>query len=125
MKNTGVNPLILAMDLESAISLFEDLGFEKSHIITINECGKNITSVCMRNAEGESIDLARVEDLPDDITLLHMDEEVSEDAYEFFSDNGSRDNCDYERSFDTRNDFSSEFVSTSGFAFDLCQYYKN
>ena len=43
MKITTFNPLILTKDSESVIKLFEALGFEKRHTITINEDGKDIT----------------------------------------------------------------------------------
>ena len=72
MKITTFNPLILTKDSESVIKLFEALGFEKRHTITINENGKDITNYRMKNADGFYVDIAQVDGLPQDMTIIRM-----------------------------------------------------
>lgn len=48
MKITSFNPLILTKDADSKIRLFEEMGFEKRHSITIDESGTDITTVRMK-----------------------------------------------------------------------------
>ena len=65
-KITGFNPLIATKDAESAISLFEALGFEKRH--TKEGVGEdNATDVRMQDANGFHVDVARVESLEKDM----------------------------------------------------------
>ena len=51
MKITTFNPKIITKDAESAVGLFEALGFEKRHEISVVD-GKNITNRRMKDEKG-------------------------------------------------------------------------
>ena len=68
MKITTFNPLIVTKDAEGVIKLYEELGFERRHTITVQSNGKDITSVRMKDAnvttrftlaDDEALDLIR------------------------------------------------------------------
>ena len=80
MKITSFNPLIVTKDADSAVALFEALGFEKRHIKEgISE--NNATDIRMKNADGFHVDVSQgtgewtmirinVDDLEETIALL-------------------------------------------------------
>ena len=68
MKITTFNPLIVTKDPESAIALFEALGFEKKHAkegISVN----NRTNVRMKDANGFHVDVTEGEN---EWTMIRM-----------------------------------------------------
>ncbi len=71
MKITGFCPLIVTKDPESVIKVFEDLGFEKRHIKTGIEGGEN-TNYNMKDANGNRINIASSEHVPQDLTSISM-----------------------------------------------------
>jgi predicted lactoylglutathione lyase len=123
MKITGFNPLILTKDAAAARALFEALGFEKRHEITINSNGKDITTVRMKNEGGFYVDISQVDGLPQDMTLIRMNVDDFAEAYEFFKSKGFT-NPSGDKTVDTRTNKSAMMRSPSGFAFDLCQHIK-
>ena len=44
MKITSFNPLIVTKDAEFSIKMFEEMGFEKRHTITVQSNGNDITN---------------------------------------------------------------------------------
>lgn len=124
MKITSFNPLILTKDAESAIKMFEELGFGRRHTITINEDGKDITTVCMKNPDGFRVDVSQVDNLPRDMTLIRINVDDFDEAYKFFASKGFKDPKGENHSVDTRTNRSAMLLSPSGFAFDLCQHIK-
>lgn len=123
MKITSFNPLILTKDADAAIALFEALGFEKRHKITITENGKDITTVRMKNEGGFYVDVALVEGIPQDMTLIRMNVSDFAEAYEFLISKGFT-NTKGDATVDTKTNRSCMMKSPSGFAFDLCQHIK-
>lgn len=123
MKITTFNPLILTKDAESAIKLFEEMGFEKRHTITINENGKDITTVRMKDSGGFYVDVSQVDGIPQDMTLIRMNVDNFEEAYEFLMSKGFT-NPKGDHTVDTKTNKSAMLRSPSGFAFDLCQHIK-
>ena len=123
MKITSFNPLILTKDAEAAIALFEAMGFEKRHTITIQTNGKDITTVRMKNEGGFYVDVSQVDSIPQDTTLIRMNVDDFAEAYEFLKARGFT-NPSGEKTVDTRTNKSCMMKSPSGFAFDLCQHIK-
>jgi hypothetical protein len=124
MKITSFNPLILTSDSGSTIKLFEELGFERRHCITITSpSGKDITTVRMKDPNGFYVDVSQVDGIPRDMTLIRMNVDNFEEAYEFLSARGFT-NPSGEKTVDTRTNKSCMMTSPSGFAFDLCQHIK-
>lgn len=124
MKITSFNPLILSKDSEAAIKLFEEMGFEKRHTITITNKGKDITTVRMKDSGGFYVDVSQVDDIPQDITLIRMNVDNFDEAYEFFKSKGFT-NPSGDHTVDTKTNRSAMLRSPSGFAFDLCQHIKD
>ena len=82
MKITSFNPMILTSDADGAIRLFEALGFEKRHAPTVDTGKSMVTSTYMKNADGLCVDVAGVQDLPRDMTIIRMNVDDFGEAYE-------------------------------------------
>lgn len=124
MKFTSFHPLIVTKDSASAIATFEAMGFVRNHCISVTEDGKEITTVCMKNADGFHVDITQVDSIPRDLTLIRMNVDNFEEAYEFLLSKGFT-NPKGEHTVDTRTNKSCMMISPSGFAFDLCQHIKD
>ena len=124
MKITTFNPLIVTKDAEGVIKLYEELGFERRHTITVQSNGKDITSVRMKDANGFYVDVSQVDGLPQDMTLIRMNVDNFDEAYKFLSDRGFRNSKADDKTVDTASNKSAMMISPSGFAFDLCQHIK-
>ena len=125
MKFTSFNPLIVTGDAQAAIELFEALGFERRHRITVNSSGKDIVSVRMKDGNGFYVDVAQVDGLPRDMTLIRMNVEDFDEAYAFLTERGFKNSKADDQTVDTRTNRSTMMTSPSGFAFDLCQHIKD
>jgi hypothetical protein len=123
MKITSFNPLILTANAEGAMKLFEEMGFERRHKITITENGKDITTVRMKDANGFYVDMAQIDGLPRDMQLIRMNVDNFEEAYEFLKLKGFT-NPKGDHTVDTKTNKSAMMQSPTGFAFDLCQHIK-
>jgi len=121
MKITGFNPLIVTKDAEPVIRLFEELGFAKQHNIEANTGSTDFNSVRMKDANGFAVDVANVPTVPQDMTLIRMNVDNFDEAYEFLTDRGFT-NPRGGQTVDTKTNKSCMMKSPSGFAFDLCQH---
>ena len=81
MKITTFNPKIITKDAESAVGLFEALGFEKRHEISVVD-GKNITNRRMKDEKGFYVDIADVKDIPQDLMVIRINVDDFGEAYE-------------------------------------------
>ena len=120
MKITSFSPLIVSEKAEDITKLFEELGFEKKH------CNKDITAsasydATMLDADGNRIDVTKVVQLPKDITLIRMNVDDFDEAYEFLTSRGFKQQG---KTAVLPSSKSAMMVSPSGFAFDLCQHIK-
>ena len=123
MKITSFNPLIVTKDAENVIKLFESLGFERRHSIDANTGKEDFTSVRLKNADGFYVDVANVESMPRDMTLIRMNVDDFDEAYKFLTERGFT-NPRGGKTVETETNKSMMMVSPSGFAFDLCQHIK-
>ena len=124
MKITSFNPLIVTSDAEKTIKLFEELGFEKRHSITVTSTsGNDVTSVRMKDAGGFYVDVAQVDGMEKDLQIIRMNVSDFKEAYDFLISKGFR-NPKGDATVDTRTNVSAMMISPSGFAFDLCQHIK-
>ena len=124
MKITSFNPLIVTKDAEPVIKLFEEMGFEKRHAITVESSGKDIDSVRMKDANGFHVDIAKATTIPQDLTLIRMNVDNFDEAYEMLKAKGFRNPKGDDHTVDTETNKSAMMISPSGFAFDLCQHIK-
>ena len=127
MKITSFNPMIVTGDAQSAIALFEAMGFERRHTKTgIND--RNITSVNMRytaeNGKVFSIDIANSDRVPKDLTTIRMNVDDFDEAYKMLEEKGFK-NAQGERITDTGSSKATLMVSPSGFSINVNEHIKN
>ena len=123
MKITTFNPMILSPKADELITLFEELGFEKRHSPTVDTGKSLVTSTRMKNADGFCIDIAGVASLPKDMTIIRMNVDNFDEAYEMLISQGFK-NSGGEQMVETVTNKSALMISPSGYAFDLCQHIK-
>ena len=121
MKITTFNPLIVSKDADKWVTMFEELGFEKRH--EIKGIKGDISSTRMKDANGNYVDIARAWKIDHDLTLIRMNVDDFEEAYQFLISKGFR-NSQGDKTVDTPTNRSAMMISPSGFAFDLCQHFK-
>ncbi len=126
MKITSFNPLIVTKDAEALITLFEELGFERKHkLVGTLQNGANLTSIRMKDANGFHVDIAETSDNTKDISLIRMNVDNFDEAYEMLKAKGFHNARPDEDTFDTKSNRSAMMISPTGFAFDLCQHIKD
>ena len=126
MKITSFNPLIVTTDAAPVIRLFEELGFERRHSISANDIdGAEITTVRMKDANGFYVDVAQAPNLPQDISLIRMNVDDFDEAWNFLTERGFHPVRGKDETLNTKTNRSLMMVSPSGFAFDLCQHIKD
>ena len=126
MKITTFNPLIVTKNAENTIKLFEELGFKKHHNLKAKTGTQDITNVRLKDSNGFYVDVAEVPEtsLPQDLTLVRMNVDNFEEAYDFLISKGFK-NSKGDETVDTKSNKSAMMISPSGFAFDLCQHIKD
>ena len=122
MTITSFNPLIVTRDAESAIALFEALGFERRHQKTgIN--GKDIASVRMRYT-GEDGKVFHVDvtsaPVPQDTTTIRMNVRDFDEAYRMLEEKGFKNTSG--RITDTGSSKAAMMVSPSGFSISVVEH---
>ena len=122
MRITSFNPLILTKDPESAIKLFEELGFKRRH--TKEGIGMHsATNVRMKDDNGFYVDVAQS---VEERTLIRMNVSNLDEAFEFLTARGFR-MARHEAAKDTIQTGSSKFnimVSPSGFILSVSEHIK-
>jgi hypothetical protein len=122
MKITGFRPLIVTKDQENVVALFETLGFEKRHTKTDVEGGANVT-VAMKDANGNHVNVARGEKVPQDMTLISINVDNFQEAYDFFIGKGFIDPRGGKVT-DTSSSKATALVAPSGFAISISEHIK-
>lgn len=123
MKITSFNPLIVTKDAESAIAVFEALGFEARHAkegISIN----NVTDVRMKDANGFHVDITQGDG---EWTMIRMNVDNLEEAIEFLEARGFH-KARHAAANDTIDTGSSKInimVSPTGYIFSVSQHIKD
>ena len=126
MKITGFNPLIVTKNAEPIVKLYEELGFEIRHNLKAQTGVQGINNFRMKDADGFYVDISEVENYsaPQDMTLIRMNVDNFEEAYNFLKSKGFV-NPRGDNTVDTKSNKSAMLRSPSGFAFDLCQHIKD
>ena len=126
MKITTFNPMILTANPEETVKLFESIGFEKRHAPTVDTGKSMVTSYRMKDANGFCIDVAGVRSLSQDRTIIRMNVDDFDEAYEMLTKMGfKRPDTASKDAVETASSKSAMMVSPSGFAFDLVQHIKD
>ena len=123
MKITSFNPLIVTKDAESAVKLFEELGFEKRHIkeqISLN----NATDVRMKDKNGFHVDVTQG---TGEWTMIRMNVDDLDEAVAFLEARGFH-KARHDVAKDTIDTGTSKFnimVSANGFILAVSQHTKD
>ena len=123
MKITGLSTLIVTKDFEKAIEAFEALGFEKIHTKTDIEGGAN-TNYNMKDANGNRINIARSETVPQDIVAVNINVDDFDAAYDLLIDNGFV-NPRGDKVTDTSSSRATMLFSPSGYAVNIAEHIKD
>lgn len=123
MKITSFSPLIVTKDADSAIKLFEELGFEQRHTkkgISIN----NSTDVRMKDANGFHVDVTQG---TGEWTMIRMNVDDLEEAISFLEARGFHKarHAAADKTVDTGSSRFNIMVSESGFIFAVSEHTKD
>ena len=124
MKITTFNPEIISNNADPIIKLFEDLGFEQKHKKT-NVDGKNITMIRLADPNGFHVDVVNDPNAKQDVSLIRMNVDEFEEAYELLKEHGFRNIKYNEEAVFTEGAKQSRMISPSGFEIDLCFHIKD
>jgi hypothetical protein len=122
MKITGFCPLIVTKDPEAVMKVFEDLGFEKKHTKTDIEGGDN-TNYAMKDANGNRINIASSETIPQDITSMSINVDNFQEAYDFLIAHGFV-NPRGDKVTDTSSSMATMLFAPSGFPVTISEHIK-
>ncbi|WP_036609097.1 VOC family protein [Oribacterium sp. P6A1] len=122
MKITSFNPLIVTKDPESAIKLFEELGFAVRHTkegISIN----NNTNVRMRDPNGFHVDITEGEN---EWTMIRMNVDDLDETVEFLENHGFHKarHAAANNTVDTGSSKINIMVSETGYILAVSQHIK-
>ena len=119
MKITTFNPLIVSKDADSAISLFEELGFEKRHTPFVDTGDRQVVRTRMKDENGFYVDISQAEALPVEcLTAIRMNVDDFDEAYRLMLSHGFK-NYYGDQTVDTKSARSAVMVSPSGIAINL------
>jgi hypothetical protein len=123
MKITGFRPLIVTNDQENVVAFFEALGFEKRHTKTDVEGGANV-AVAMKDVNGNRVNVAKADDIPQDLTGIAINVDNFQEAYDFFIGKGFIDPRGGKVT-DTSSSRATMLFAPSGFAVSISEHLKN
>lgn len=123
MKITGFCPLIVTKDAESVMKTFEALGFERRHTKKDIEGGQNI-NYAMKDANGNRINIASSETVPQDLTGISMNVDNFREAYDFLIARGFV-NPRGDKVTDTSSSRATMLFAPSGFAITISEHLKD
>ena len=123
MKITGFNPLIVSSKADDLVKVFEELGFQRTHApVTVTET-MDIPSTRMKDSNGFHLDVADIEQLPQDLTYIRMNVDDFEEAYNILTAHGFK-NTRGNRTLDSRYATSATMVSPAGLTIALVKHIK-
>jgi hypothetical protein len=123
MKITGFCPLIVTKDPEGVMKVFEALGFERRHTKKDIEGGANI-NYSMKDANGNRINIASSETIPQDLTGININVDSFQEAYDFFISKGFI-NPRGDKVTDTSSSKATMLFAPSGFAVTITEHLKD
>ena len=123
MKITGFCPLIVTKDAEAAVKVFESLGFERRHTKTDIEDGNN-TAFALKDANGNRINIASSETIPQDLTAVNINVDNFQEAYDFLISKGFI-NPRGDKVTDTSSSRATLLFAPSGFAVNIAEHLKD
>ena len=123
MQITGFCPTIVTKDQESAVKVFEALGFERRHKKTDIEGGAN-EAIAMKDANGNRISIASTSKDRADITAIQINVDNFQEAYDFFLGKGFIDPRGSKITV-TSSDQATMLFSPSGFPVVISEHFRD
>lgn len=123
MKITSFNPIVATAHCDDVVKLFEELGFEQMHHIKDID-NKDMNAVDMKNPDGFRVDVGDVKQLPQDRTLIRMNVDNFDEAYNILIKHGFK-NTRGDNTIDSKSSKAATMVSPSGFSISLVQHIKD
>lgn len=123
MKITSFRPLIMTNGADEIGQLFEELGFVKQHE------KKDVTETRdggfrMKDAEGHSVAIAQVNQMPRDMVAVQMNVDNLEEAIELLTANGFKHRREDVAVYDTGSSRTAIMISPSGFVINVVHHVK-
>ena len=122
MKITSFDPLIMTTDTESAIKLFEALGFEGSHTRDGMDDREDIVGVRMKDPNGYHVDIVESNKIKQDMVSIRMNVDDFYAAREMLEKHGFKPLS--EEPVTDATSVSIGMASPSGFVLSLVQHIK-
>lgn len=121
MKITGFTPAILTTHPDDVISLFEALGFERSHNDAA-EVGIVSGSARLKDANGFRVDITSTDRFPQDKTLIRMNVDDFDEGYQLLLDHGFRNALGDGAIIEAEHFRGAHMASPSGFEIMLMKH---
>ena len=121
MKITGFNPSGLTSKPDDLVRLFEELGFEKSHSDDAEE-GIVSGSARMKYGDAFRLDITSTNHFPKDKTLIRMNVDDIEEAYQFMLSHGFHNALGGGVIIEAEHFRGAHMVSPSGFEIMVMQH---
>ena len=123
MKITTFNPMIVSPKADDVVSVFEALGFQKTHAPVTALETRDVPSVRMKHPDGYHVDVADVGNLPRDLSYIRMNVDDFKAAYDILIAHGFT-NTRGDGTLDTTSAKEATMVSPSGITISLVQHEK-
>ena len=127
MKITTFDPIIITKDADSAVTFFEDLGFERSHApVTPTDSG-DVQSYRMKNADGFHVDISQsTRDIQQDEVIIRMNVDDFDEAYDVLKKHGFTEySTSKNKAVETKSSKAISMVSPSGFRIAIVHHKKD
>ena len=126
LKITTFNPLICTRHADEIVKIFEELGFETTHVKEkLND--EDITEFRMKDVNGFHIDVSSAGNrlpMPNDLTVLRINVDDFDEAMRFFTNKGFFNPLG-DRTIDGGSSKDAILLAPSGFGIRLIQHIKN
>ena len=123
MKITSFNPIVATAHCEEVVKLFEELGFEQKHHVRDID-NRDMNAVDMKHPDGFRVDIGDVKQLPQDRTLIRMNVDNFDEAYDLLIKHGFK-NTRGDSTIDSKSSKAATMVSPSGYSISVVQHIKD
>ena len=110
---------IVTANAEETIALFEELGFTRAH--TKTGIDGHVTSVDLKYGEDFRVNVAQLDNQPQDMTVIRMNVRDFDEAYDFLVSKGFK-NVEGDKVVDTGSSKAALMISPSGFGIGLSEH---
>ena len=124
MKITTFDPIIVSPKAEDLISVFEALGFVKSHAPVSATSIGDVSSIRMKHENGYHVDIADVKAIPEDRVYIRINVDNFDEAYDILLKHGYKNKMGENKSLESKSSKAATMISPSGSVIALVQHIK-